>query len=252
MEKKKLYAILPSDTKEGLVPLIRNGREIEYAFCGVGTFYEKVDIFQCIPLEDIPDKNPFTGTYSFGKSHIIRIGNACNPSVINNLMEKGAILSYRVIKGLVYMAACENNIGCLKYLAKKRINLLEYDINRLLIIATDNEYLEMMKYLIENGANIHEDRDYALRCMAHRNNFTMIKYLVEHGANINVYDGTVIRSLSSKFDIITEKIKSVSEREQLNMIKYLVEHGANVDFCQEDIYLQKYPIRISEYLKKLL
>ena len=48
--------------------------------------------------------------------------------------------------------------------------------------------MEVIKYLLENGANIHADNDYALRISAEMGYLEVVKYLIEKGANIHAED----------------------------------------------------------------
>ena len=50
-----------------------------------------------------------------------------------------------------------------------------------------NGHLEVVKYLIERGADVHADNDYyALRYSAGKGHLEVVKYLIEKGANIDV------------------------------------------------------------------
>ena len=47
---------------------------------------------------------------------------------------------------------------------------------------------EIVKYLIDKGADIHADDDFALRESATRGNFEIVKYLVDKGTDIHAYN----------------------------------------------------------------
>ena len=49
----------------------------------------------------------------------------------------------------------------------------------------ENGHLEVVKYLVENKANIHAKNDYALRLASGNGHLEVVKYLVENGANIH-------------------------------------------------------------------
>ena len=51
----------------------------------------------------------------------------------------------------------------------------------------------MVKYLIENGANIHTDNDLALAWASSYGHLEVVKYLVEKGANIHADDDLSLR-----------------------------------------------------------
>jgi ankyrin repeat protein len=83
-----------------------------------------------------------------------------------------------------------------------------------LIIASDNGYLDIVKYLAEHNADIHAHDDIALRWAVEGSHFDVVKYLVEQGINIH-------RDCD---DIIT----SAAGQKNLEILKYLVEHGVNI------------------------
>ena len=57
-----------------------------------------------------------------------------------------------------------------------------------LIEASEKGDLEQVKELIEQGANIHADNDYALRWASYRGHLDIAKYLIAHKANIEKVD----------------------------------------------------------------
>lgn len=79
-------------------------------------------------------------------------------------------------------------------------------------LSAENGHLDIVKCLIEHGANIHAN-DYPLRKSTENGHFEIIKYLVELGANVNADDGH-----SLKWAIFTAR---------LDIAMYLVHHGAN-------------------------
>ena len=94
--------------------------------------------------------------------------------------------------------------------AKKAVNL---SINYTpLLYSSHNGYLEIVKFLVENRANIHADDDDALRLASGVGHLEVVKYLVEHGANIHAENDEALR-MSSRFG-------------HLEVVKYLVRMGA--------------------------
>ena len=51
--------------------------------------------------------------------------------------------------------------------------------------ASKNGHLEVVKYLVENKANIHAQNDEALRLASENGHLEVVKYLVENKANIH-------------------------------------------------------------------
>ena len=53
--------------------------------------------------------------------------------------------------------------------------------------------LEVIKELVEEGANIHADNDFVLRWVAKKGHLDIVKYLVENGADIHVKNNYALR-----------------------------------------------------------
>lgn len=85
-----------------------------------------------------------------------------------------------------------------------------------IVVATRYGYLEVVRYLYENGVDIHADNEYALRNAACYGHLKIVKYFHTHenGADIHVYNEGALRNaaLHKHFDIV----------------RYLHEHGANI------------------------
>jgi len=116
------------------------------------------------------------------------------------------------------------NKNLIRYVKKGKINIVRYlvengvDIhalnNRALIIGAENGHLKVVRYLVENGANIHTTNDYALRYSAKNGHLNVVKYLVENGANISAGHDYALRKSA--------------ENGHLEVVRYLVEKGANI------------------------
>ena len=88
------------------------------------------------------------------------------------------------------------------------------NLNQKLIEAAKSGNLEVVKYLVENGADIHAEKDYALRLAAYNGHLDVVKYLVEKGVNIHA-DGDY-------------SLKLATVNGNLEVVKYLVEKGADI------------------------
>jgi hypothetical protein len=98
-----------------------------------------------------------------------------------------------------------------------------------IIHASDRGELEIVKFLIERGANIHAQDDSALRNASSAFHFDITKLLLENGANIHAQnDIAVINVCEYGYG-------------SLKMLKLLIENGANIH-AQDD-----YAIRIASY-----
>lgn len=107
-------------------------------------------------------------------------------------------------------------------------------------------YLEIVKYLLEHGANIKG----TLHLAAKTAQYEMVKYLVEHGADVNEFDGEALAEASgtaivrylvehgAKINIQDESGRTPfhehAQRKNLETIKYLVEHGADLNLRDKD------------------
>ncbi|WP_082932811.1 ankyrin repeat domain-containing protein [Ralstonia insidiosa] len=89
-------------------------------------------------------------------------------------------------------------------------------------VSAENGHLEVTKYLVEQGTNIHADDDAALRNSAGDGHLSVVKYLVEQGANIHAKNDLAL-CLSAGFG-------------HLEVAKYLVDQGSDpqkVIDCEE-------------------
>ena len=80
--------------------------------------------------------------------------------------------------------------------------------------ACENGSLDVVKYLIEQGADIHSRDDFAIRWTSICGRLDIVKYLVEQGADIHASDDYALRI--------------ASESGYSDIVKCLVEHGANI------------------------
>lgn len=114
--------------------------------------------------------------------------------------------------------------------------------------ASLNGYFDIVKYLVENGANIHYDFEYSLACASHNGHLDIVKYLVEHGADINCNN--------------TYALVWASSKKHLNVVKYLVEHGADIHTDNDlplreagkngDIDMVKYLLKMGANVEKYI
>jgi ankyrin repeat protein len=84
------------------------------------------------------------------------------------------------------------------------------NLDRALVKYSQSGNLEIVKYLVEHGADVHAGDDEALHLSSNNGHLEIVEYLVEHGADINV------------------ALFASSEHGHLHIVKYLVEHGADV------------------------
>ena len=133
------------------------------------------------------------------------------------------------------LAAQKGHLEVVKWLMEK-FPLKEY-INEYMIDACRSGRLELIKYLLDNGAKV-----VGLPTAAYYGHYDIVKYLVEHGANASLYDAlhrASIRGYSAIVKYVIEKggdihsdydvaLKYAVQYNDLDLVKFLVEHGADI------------------------
>ena len=102
-------------------------------------------------------------------------------------------------------------------------------------------HLEIVKYLVENGADIHAEKDVALRSASFKGHLDIVKFLVENGADIHARNYDALRK--------------ASQLGHLDIVKYLVENGADIH-ARNDLALktasQRGHLEVVNYLESLM
>ena len=128
---------------------------------------------------------------------------------------------------------------------KKKEELISFqDKDTGLRAASRYGYLEMVKYLVENGADIHARNDNALREASRYGHLDIVKYLVENGADIHALNDEALRmaSYNGHLDIVKFLVNNGANihslgnwalimaiiKGHLEVVKFLVENGANI------------------------
>jgi len=84
------------------------------------------------------------------------------------------------------------HLEVVKYLVSVGANI-HADNAHALRWSAENGHLEVVKFLVSIGANIHADDDFAFRWSAENGHLEVVKYLVNIGANIHAYDDYALR-----------------------------------------------------------
>ena len=93
--------------------------------------------------------------------------------------------------GYIYRA--EDKSPELLYLAKRLVHKdYSYNKNRAVRFASRNGQLPIVKYLVENGADITEHSNSAIIWASENAHLPVVKYLVEHGADITTLDNLAL------------------------------------------------------------
>ena len=139
---------------------------------------------------------------------------------VSMMVSKGANILARNDVALRW-ASKNGHLEIVKYLVEQGADIhTQIDVNDALIKAILNGHLEVVRYLIEHGADIHAQNDSALRWASHNGHLEVVKHLVEHGADVHAEDDHALRL--------------ASEHGHLDIVKYLTEHGADVHAENDD------------------
>ena len=93
-----------------------------------------------------------------------------------------------------FVWACETgNLDMIKMFISKPEFSIHTDGGKCLRIASKNGFYEAVKYLIENGIDVHYNEDCAIKFACVFNHFEVVKLLVEHGADIHSGDDYCFR-----------------------------------------------------------
>ena len=151
-------------------------------------------------------------------------------------------------KMLRTMAQAGNMKG-LKYFEAKGATILaaegETDMESPLSEASTGGNVEMVKYLVEHGADIHFWEDTPLINASYMGHLDIVKYLLEQGANVNAKNNAALieAARGGRLNLVKylaeehnadihgqndDAFRQASMNGHLDIVKYLVEHG--VDF----------------------
>ncbi len=131
-------------------------------------------------------------------------------------------------------AAQNGNLAEIKRFHQSGIDIT-FDDNILLTYASYNGYLNIVQYLIENGATEYNE---ALLYAASRGYLEMLEYLVKIGADIEYQDN--------------QALIDASENKRLNIVKYLVQKGANIKARDNEALIRAVNGKNLEIIKYLL
>jgi ankyrin repeat protein len=88
-------------------------------------------------------------------------------------------------------------------------------------MAYERNHLDVVKYLIENGANIHAYDDGVLCYAIRRFDFELVKYLIDHGANIHAGLASLRPDIVGNHDYA---LKHSAINGYLNIVEYIIKN----------------------------
>ena len=127
-------------------------------------------------------------------------------------MMDGKSVSQEDLDRMATEMAGQGNMKGLLLMQERGANV---DEDEALSLACENGHLNVVKYLVENGANIHVGIERPLRSACREGHLKVVKYLVEHGANI--------RETNDEYALVV-----AAEEGHLAVVQYLVEQGAHI------------------------
>ena len=153
---------------------------------------------------------------------------------------KEVVISFQDKNRALRWASRYGYLGIVKYLVENGANI-HAENDHALLWASANGQLEVVKYLVNNGANIHADNDFALRWASKYGHLEVVKFLVQNGADIHDEDD--------------EALRWTSFYGYLEIVKFLVQNGADIH-AEDDWALRmatKYGhLEVVNYLKSLM
>ncbi|KAG4083802.1 ankyrin [Neocallimastix lanati (nom. inval.)] len=158
---------------------------------------------------------------------------------------------------IINIAFRSRNMNIIKYIIDdgKKIEIINQKIDLIKPLIEFNE-VELLNYLIEHHLNINSMDDhgytpflYSIKC----NNLNMMKYLINNGADIGSINDEIIKSIiqqdqleilkflvENHLDINDTKkftelpLKHAIKEEKIDIIVYLINHNANLQFLYND------------------
>ena len=112
-------------------------------------------------------------------------------------------------------AVKQNNLDMVKYLLEQGAYARAENDYALIHAATHLENWDMVKCLLEHGAYVRADNDAAFRAAVKQNNLDMVKYLLEQGAYARAENDYAL-------------IHAATHLENWDMVKCLLEHGSYI------------------------
>jgi len=174
-----------------------------------------------------------------------------NRETVNLLIEKGADLDIQdtLQQDTALSLACKHDdsniiIKDLIKQGKANINIPNEKGNTPLIIACQNDNINIAKFLVKNGADINarnkEEQSSALHIAITNYNYSMMKFLLDSGANINIVNrkGETPLIMACKINnkyiaeyLLEKKAEKKLKDYESNKNKYIKENNNNNKIC---------------------
>jgi ankyrin repeat protein len=142
-----------------------------------------------------------------------------DPELISLLLDSGAEMQDKALA----TACWYGNVGVVRLFldrgADVNVDIVDdMDLftveETLLMIAVQNNWFELVKLLLDNGADVHAQDDDALLQAVHNHNIPIARLLLDNGADVSARD--------------EDPLSFATESEDLDMVKLLVDRGADI------------------------
>jgi ankyrin repeat protein len=112
--------------------------------------------------------------------------------VVQYLIEHGANIHADEDAALRMRISVESNdIDMIEYII--RHDIIDPTFTLCVYNSKEDKHLDIIQYLVDHGADIHADHEYALCISALSGKLDVVKYLVKCGADVNANDSVVLR-----------------------------------------------------------
>lgn len=125
-------------------------------------------------------------------SKIIEISTGYNYDDIS----ENNLLSIDVNAALI-ASAIKGYLDVMKFLIEVGGADPRYNYDEPLKVASSKGQLEVVKYLVDKGADIHTTSEYPLRWASNKGYLDVVKYLVDNGADIHINNDSILESATT-------------------------------------------------------
>ena len=262
-----LHFFRSSKYDEMLDFLLKNGADISilntaetYEIIESQFMYKSIENFKMIIKNvhkiDINDENVITNA-------------RCNIEIFKYLDNIGVNI-YINENSVFYDACLDGDLEIVKFFIKNGVST---DVKSDALISSctqnDNRIIEIIKILIENGADIHAEEDQSFINACEYCNIEIIKLLIQYGANIHAQNDKALINACYYDDIETVKllienganihaqedqafINACYNNENIEIVKLLIEKGANIHAQENDALIKACSNSNIEIIKLLI
>ena len=141
-----------------------------------------------------------------------------------------------------------------------------YMLKMIMQCASKNGYLDVVKFLVNKGANIHADDDGSIRLASISGHLDIVKFLVSEGANIHARDDGAVQwaSYIGHFEVVKYLISRGADISKINptivlnlskdekFLSSIVDNGYCLDMTKDNLIVQKVKIMFINKIDSIL